>query len=147
MSFKDITMQNIQQLSTQLIHLVGHTIENTSWTKLAFGVWAASIGVATTYVLATAFKPSSPITVQQIEADGGNALVLRDKRVLEYFIHGDPTSHTVLLAIHGAQTTGKLFTLLHPWAQNAKVRSLHQHFLVSALLHSVMITHWKIGFR
>ena len=102
--------------------MYGYGFDNYITATNIAGLCFASFGVAAFIVVKRAFIPSRPITVEQIKNDGGNALLLRDHRLLEYFIHGNPTSETVLLALHGAQTTGKLFTLLHSWAVNANVK-------------------------
>jgi pimeloyl-ACP methyl ester carboxylesterase len=81
----------------------------------------SAVGIGA-YIIATAFQPSNRATIQDIQKDGGNALTLRDNRVLEYFIHGDKDSNKVLLALHGAQTTGKLFTLLDEWGKKKNIK-------------------------
>jgi pimeloyl-ACP methyl ester carboxylesterase len=50
--------------------------------------------------------------------------VLRDGRVMEFFEHGatEADASITLIAIHGAQTTGKLFEILNPWGKQAKIR-------------------------
>jgi pimeloyl-ACP methyl ester carboxylesterase len=74
------------------------------------------------YQWSSAFKPSPVATVADIERDGGRALTLQDGRLLEYFVHGNPQGRRTLVALHGAQTTGKLFALLSDWATSNDIR-------------------------
>jgi pimeloyl-ACP methyl ester carboxylesterase len=90
-----------------------------------YPVWywlTGAAAAATCYLVGTAFSPSRRISFQQIQAEGGQAFITSDGRLLEYFVHGKPNGKTVLLAIHGAQTTGKLFSILHDWALENDVR-------------------------
>jgi pimeloyl-ACP methyl ester carboxylesterase len=75
------------------------------------------------YAAATSFTPSPIATVAQIEAGGAHALKRDDGRVVEYFLHGAPlaTAKCSILALHGAQTTGNLFSLLDDFAKDANV--------------------------
>jgi pimeloyl-ACP methyl ester carboxylesterase len=70
----------------------------------------------------SAFDPSPIASAEDVQRDGGHALTLRDGRMLEYFVHGAPQGEKTLLALHGAQTTGKLFELLSDWARANNVR-------------------------
>ena len=74
------------------------------------------------YQWVTAFTPSPNPTMEQITAAGGNAFSLKDGRLVEYFVHGDVNGKKTLIALHGAQTTGKLFDLLADWAKKNDVR-------------------------
>ena len=84
-------------------------------------IGAALVIASTGYAVANAYNPSSPIKVEHVLKDGGNALRLRDGRILEYFLHGDPEGKTIILALHGAQTTGRLFSLFDKWAKDNRV--------------------------
>lgn len=89
-----------------------------------YPVWywlAGAAAAATCYVVGTAFTPSKRISFQQIQSDDGKVFVTSDGRLMEYFIHGTQNGKTALVAIHGAQTTGKLFSILHEWALNNDV--------------------------
>jgi pimeloyl-ACP methyl ester carboxylesterase len=74
------------------------------------------------YVINSAFQPSNRATIQDVENDGCHALILRDNRVLEYFIHGDECGDKTLVSLHGAQTTGKLFSILDAWGKENYVK-------------------------
>eukprot|EP00475_Leptophrys_vorax_P038541 TRINITY_DN6817_c0_g2_i2.p1 TRINITY_DN6817_c0_g2~~TRINITY_DN6817_c0_g2_i2.p1 ORF type:complete len:113 (+),score=16.15 TRINITY_DN6817_c0_g2_i2:34-372(+) len=91
-------------------HLVG--------ASAAAALAALAVGVA----ISKSFDPSPRIDPAQIEKDGGKYIILRDNRLMEYFVHGKRDGNVTLVAIHGAQTTGKLFTLLDSWAKNADLR-------------------------
>lgn len=107
------------------------------------GISVATIVMA--YLFVTAFQPSPISSIQDIEKDGGHALVLRDGRILEYFIHGDSKSGTVLLAIHGAQTTGNLFSLLHSWGQTKGIKIIAPSisgFGLSTFLSNYRLEDW-----
>ncbi len=77
------------------------------------------------YTVLTAFEPSPPITAAELRATDptANVIELVDGRVIEYFVFGGSraaaasggTSGQVLVALHGAQTTGKLFQMLDAW--------------------------------
>ena len=86
--------------------------------------WKILIGVAAFvgYGVTTAFNPSPPATLQQIKADDGKGIALDDNRVMEYFEYGAVDSTNVIVALHGAQTTGKLYQLLDDWATTNNVR-------------------------
>jgi len=116
-------------------YFVGHP-------KLAIGSGLFSLlGAGALYAIATAFQASPSIRQDQIRADGGNVLNLRDKRILEYFVHGDVAGKTVLLALHGAQTTGKLFSLLHDWAKSVGVR------IIAPSLPGFGLTQYSANYR
>lgn len=83
----------------------------------------ALLAATTAYAAATAFSPSPPASAEIVERDGGRSLRLQDGRLLEYFVHGDATTfkHTIL-ALPGANTTGKLFEILSEKAKAEHVR-------------------------
>ncbi|KAI9002489.1 Alpha/Beta hydrolase protein [Hyaloraphidium curvatum] len=89
---------------------------------VALAVAAAAATSAVAYAVRATSAPSPRATERAIADAGGATLILPDDRLLEYFEHGDRSSPRVLLAIHGAQTTGNLFALLDPWARRAGIR-------------------------
>ncbi|CUF91267.1 Hypothetical protein, putative [Bodo saltans] len=90
--------------------------------KYAGLVSVASGCAIVAYNAATAFTPSPRTSEESILKDGGKVYRLPDGRIMEYFIHGNPASHCTLVAIHGANTTGKLFDLLNQWGIDNSVR-------------------------
>jgi pimeloyl-ACP methyl ester carboxylesterase len=82
----------------------------------------ASGCVIVAYSAATAFTPSPRMSEESIVKDGGKTYRLSDGRMMEYFVHGNPTATSTLIALHGANTTGNLFQLLHQWGIDNNVR-------------------------
>ncbi len=82
------------------------------WSPFRAVTWwniGIALGTISSYWVFTSSRPSKQITAAKIKADGGEPFLLRDnnERRLEYFVFGDAESRTVLLAIHGANTTGE----------------------------------------
>ena len=71
------------------------------------------------YSALKARSSSSEPDADYIARNGGHAFVLKSGRAVEYFIHGVPleSSKCIVVAIHGAQTTGNLFSIVDEWAK------------------------------
>jgi len=131
----------------KLFQVLGLSLSDSNETglprRLPYGTIALGIGLVGVawvgYLAIKALQPSPAITVQQIEAGGGIPFVVKrgkKERLLEYFIHGDSESNRVLVALHGAQTTGNLFSMLHSWAVSEKIK------IVAPTLPGFGLTSW-----
>jgi len=102
------------------LQLLGAAVVTT-----AVAATVATIG-SVVYVLRHAFDPSPVATREQVAADGGTAVARADQHgIVEYFEFGEQDGAKVkatLVALHGAQTTGRLFSILHDWALQKGVR-------------------------
>ncbi|KAJ3026375.1 UNVERIFIED_CONTAM: hypothetical protein HDU68_005743 [Siphonaria sp. JEL0065] len=77
------------------------------------------------YSWKTAFTPSPKPTRLQVLANGGKVCFTSSTdptKLLEYFEFGNSEGKKVLVAFHGAQTTGNLFPILHEWATQEDIR-------------------------
>lgn len=125
-------------MSTLLQSIASET--QLSW-PVFFGTCAAIGGASLVWVVATANNPSKTITEDQIRSEGGIPFRLRDGRLLEHFLFGDVTSKVTILALHGANTTGKLFALLDSWAKKSHVK------IVSPSLPGFGLSSAKFGYQ